>query len=404
MSLDLQSTALQIDDMALLMKSRESDRLARLGEALRAVDDFDPVEYERKRRDSLTTLHWAVPEVASSPGEAYAPPPVPEEFSVVASDGSHIDVDRHIPARCFLINIGVSALTYGAGSDARLSNSPRLYASDEELVLRDPHTSYREQAIQGAVLGAKRMVDEAFALVEAVRQTPSDAPTLALMDGSLVMLGLVGQGLHEFVMRQLAEEGFARALDQLREIGSRRTLSVASYISLPNSAEVVNALRLQMCPYDSPDCAYHCREIPSGRRPCDAGAAGVRDRDLFQEILEPGERSATFVSASALVSDYYRGHQVHFCYLHTGNEIARLEVPSWVAEDEGLMGLAHSLAMDQCRRGPGYPIALMEAHEQAVVTGSDRRHFTELIEGALTESRLPVYSSEKSFSKRARWL
>ena len=102
--------------------------------------------------------------------------------------------------------------------------------------------------------------------------------------------------------------------------------------------------------------------------------------------------------------DHYQGHNIHFFYVHAGNEIGRIEVPSWVAEDEGLLGLTHSLIVDQCRRGPGYPSALMESLEQAVVTGSDRRHFAELVEGALSDNQVPVYSSEKSFSKRVRWL
>ena len=404
MSLDLRDTALQIDNMALALKSRQDDKAARLQDSLRAVDAFDVTEYERKRQASLSTLHWAVPEVPDSPREKYTAPPIPADFCVVSVDGSHIDVDRHTPARCFLINIGVSVLTYGSRADANLFSSPRLYASDEELTLRDPHVSYHEQAIEGALLGAKRTVDEAFGLVEAVRDTPPDIPTLAIMDGSLIMLGLVGHGYRDYIMRELIEEGFVQALEELRQMARTRTLSVASYISLPRSAEAVNALRLQLCPYDEPDCPRYCGTISPGDRPCDSGAMGVLDRDVFTELLDPGERSAMFGSSSALVRDYYQGHEIRFCYVNAGNEIGRIEVPSWVAQDEALLGLTHSLIVDQCRRGPGYPIALMEAHEQAVVTGSDRRYFAELVEGALSDSRLPVYSSEKSLSKRVRWL
>ena len=46
----------------------------------------------------------------------------------------------------------------------------------------------------------------------------------------------------------------------------------------------------------------------------------------------------------------------------------------------------------------------MESHEQAVVSGADRRHFVDLVEGALQGSGLPVYTSEKALSKRMRWL
>ena len=46
----------------------------------------------------------------------------------------------------------------------------------------------------------------------------------------------------------------------------------------------------------------------------------------------------------------------------------------------------------------------MEAHEQAVVTGADRRYFAEMVDGALQRGGLPVFTSEKARSKRLRWL
>ena len=404
MSLDLSSTALQIDQMALELKARQGERRLRLESALEAAKSFDVAEYERRRQKSKVTLAWSVPVASDSPTARYAPPPVPEGFRVVAVDGSHIDVDRHTPARCFLINIGVSILAYGSQPDARLSSQPRLYAHDDELVIRDKSPSHQVQAIEGTVLGAKRAVEEIKALVQVVSDLPPDTPTLALLDGSLMLMGLVGHGFSDFVLRELIEEGFIQALEELRQMASRRPLSVASYISLPRSAEVVNGLRLSVCPYEVADCQRHCGTIAPGERPCDASAQGLMDRELFFEMLEPGERSGVFASTSRLVEDYYRGHGVHFFYIHAGEEIGRIEVPSWVAEDEALLGLAHTLVVDQCRRGPGYPTSLMEAHEQAVVTGADRRFFVEQVEDTLSDQHVPVYTSEKNRSKRMRWL
>jgi len=48
-------------------------------------------------------------------------------------------------------------------------------------------------------------------------------------------------------------------------------------------------------------------------------------------------------------------------------------LPEWAALDEELLNLTHSLVLDQCRKGQGYPVALSESHEQAVVTGVDRK-------------------------------
>jgi hypothetical protein len=97
-------------------------------------------------------------------------------------------------------------------------------------------------------------------------------------------------------------------------------------------------------------------------------------------------------------------HQVYFFYLKVDDEIARVEVPEWVALKPGLLDLTHALVLDQCRRGQGYPVALSEAHEQAVVTGSDREEFWSLVERSLEEEKMPAYNSTKSRSKKTRWV
>jgi GNAT superfamily N-acetyltransferase len=404
MSLDLGQTVLQIDRLASDLKVRQGDRERRLQRALEAVRSFDAAGYEDKRQKSAANLAWRVPGVTDDPAAGYAPAAPPQDFCVAAVDGSHIDVDRHLSVRCFLVNIGVSVLTYGSNPDALLSNQPRLYARDDELVLRDRNALHRAQNIEGVVLGAKRTVEEVRALVDTVRGLPPDLPTLAMLDGTLLMLGLVGQGYEEYVRRELIEEGFVRALDDFRRMSGERPLAVASYISLPRSAEVVNGLRLAVCPYGEADCDRHCGRVGPGNRPCDTEVGGLMDREIWSEVLQPGERSAVFESSSQMVEKYYREHGLSFFYVHAGEEIGRVEVPAWVAADEALLGLAHSLVLDQCRKGPGYPVALMEAHEQAVVTGGDRQAFVEMVEEAISDQRMPVYTSEKNRSKRLRWL
>jgi GNAT superfamily N-acetyltransferase len=404
MSLDLNKTAFQVDDMARHLRARTADRMSRLHRARETVEAFEPVEQESKRLRSVATVAWNVPAIDQSPATRHPQPRVPDDFCVVGVDGSHIDVDRNIAAQCYLINIGAAVLTYGSGADASLFNIPHLYADDDDLAIRDRRDPFRRQPVEGTVLGAKRTVDEIRALVDAVKELPGDQPTLALVDGSLLMIGLVGRGSDDFVARELIEEGLVPALDELRSMARARPLVLAGYISLPRSGELVSALRLALCPFEVADCRGNCGEIAYGERPCDAGALGLMDRDLYGELLDPGERSAVFASSSRLVDDYYGDHGLHFFYVNGGDEIARIEIPSWVAEDQDSLGLAHALIVDQCRRGLGYPTALMEAHEQAVVTGSDREYFVRLVEDSLTTERVGVYSSRKSMSKRLRWL
>jgi NurA-like 5'-3' nuclease len=95
---------------------------------------------------------------------------------------------------------------------------------------------------------------------------------------------------------------------------------------------------------------------------------------------------------------------VYFFYLKLEDEIARVEIPEWVAQDGKKLGLTHALMLDQCRRGQGYPVALSEAHEQAVVTGSDRQNFLQLMEVWLAEEHMSSSASAKSRSKKTRWI
>jgi NurA-like 5'-3' nuclease len=110
------------------------------------------------------------------------------------------------------------------------------------------------------------------------------------------------------------------------------------------------------------------------------------------------------MTQSSIVQKRYGEHKVYFFYLRVGDEIARLEIPQWVAKDEGLLNLTHALVLDQCQRGQGYPVALSEAHEQAVVTTADREEFWQLVESLMVEEHMPTPTSAKSQSKRTRWV
>jgi len=166
---------------------------------------------------------------------------------------------------------------------------------------------------------------------------------------------------------------------------------------------VVNVLRLAICPHETADCDKFCGEINIGKRACDA-VSGIQDRDLFDSLLGVGERSALFTSQSKIVRESYGRHRVNFFYIKLEDEIARVEIPEWVARDADKLGLTHALLLDQCQRGQGYPAALSEAHEEAVVTGADRRNFLQLVEISMADEHMPQTTSAKARSKNARWL
>ena len=402
MALDLSKTIQQLDRLIGQLKNGQEDRNQRLSLAIEAMKATSPESVQNKLNNPpARPFLWA--NATEGLADSHWPGKVPDDFCVISVDGSHIDVDRHAPVACALINIAGCILRYGTQPNAYLFNKPRIY-SGNELYLTEQDQKITEVSVEGAVLGLKRTVEEIRALEPLLNNVPPDVPTLLLLDGSLVLWGIAGRGYPPIVRKEILQEGLIPALESLRLLALSQKLALAAYVSLPRSTEVVNALRLHLCTSDAGQCARLCSNRRSPISPCSM-VNHLMDRDLFERLLEPGQRSGIFMTNSTVVSQHYgKNHQICFFYLHSGEEIARIEVPLWVAENNDLLSLTHTLVLDQCHRGVGYPVAVSEAHEQAIVTGPDRQRFREMVEASLTMQGLPVYTSEKSRSKRMAWL
>jgi hypothetical protein len=396
MSLDLSSVVKQISEMVARLKAGREERLGKISRAVEVLHRQAENLEKLQRKIALSQTTWLVAEPVERFDRRYLAPATPAEFTILATDGSHIDVDRHHSTHCYLINISTVVLRYGSNPDAILESTPRVYSSDEDLMIPSPDR-LREVPIEGNLLGIKRSVEECRKLSELAGQLPKGSTSLALMDGTLILWNL--EAYPEFITEILLDKGYLVHFEEMRRLSQDRHLAVAGYISFPRSTDVVNALRVALCPRELVD-SDHCSACES--RQC-YGLAGVRDRELFSRLLEPGERSALFISPSKIQKRYGR-HLVHFFYLRVDGEIARVEIPHWVAKDEDRLNLAHTLVLDQCRRGLGYPVALSEAHEKAVVTGTDRESFWQMVDSTLTEEHLPMADSAKSQSKRTRWI
>jgi hypothetical protein len=400
MGLDLSKIVDQITGMVTRQKSRRDERLRQINQAVDILhsqsNNLDRLT--QKIEASKNTTTWLVAQLVEPVDRHYQSQSVPQEFNVFATDGSHIDVDRHQPTHCYLINIGSVVLNYGSHSHAILDSIPHLYASDAELVITSPENRGREQAIEGALLGIKRSVEECKRLLELAMELPkNNSPALGLIDGSLILWNL--EAYPEFVSDIMLEKGFLSYLEEIRNLNKDREIPIASYISYPRSTDVVNTLRLALCPQEIMD-GDRCSECRT--RECDF-VAGVRDRELFFELLKEGERSALFISPSKIQKRYNK-HLVYFFYVKLEEEIARIEIPQWVAQDEKRLDLVHTLVLDQCRRGQGYPVALSEAHEKAVITSTDRENFWQMVESSLMGDHLSTLGSAKSQSKKTRWV
>ena len=383
-----------MDQAARTLVRSQDGRQQRLNALLDSAAQVDPAAAMAATQPASDRPYLAANAQEALVGAYHCPAP-PNDWCVAAVDGSHIDVDRHLPVSCYLVNLGGCVLTYGSRPDAEFFSHPYLATDPVDLYLVDPANPAQEEAVSGPLLGLVRTVMELERLAEAAGELPPGLPALALVDGSLVLWGLSGQGYRPFVRDAIIQDRFLQALESLRAVAQRRPLTLAAYVSLPRSTEVVNAVRRCLCPHDAARCRRACGNRRSVLPPCNQ-ANEFLDRELFQRLLQPGWRSPVYRTNSSVPRENYGDdHQVYFYYLHAGEEIARVEVPQWVARDSRLLDLGHCLIVDQCRRGQGYPVAVSEAHEQAVVRTSDRRLFKDMVSQALEREGLSAYTSEK---------
>ena len=106
-----------------------------------------------------------------------------------------------------------------------------------------------------------------------------------------------------------------------------------------------------------------------------------------------------FASASRILHEY-GVHRIGFFYLHVGTEVVRVEIPQWVAAEPTLLDLVHTVAYDQACKGGGYPVALAEAHQRAVIRGAERELFYDMVTTVMVRRGMHAALSPKNLRKR----
>lgn len=390
MALQLEQITAQVVELSQGLTADQRRRW--LQEARRLLRELDSATLNAKlARRNTDRVPWLVAQPLSPLHEHAPPPACPPEFSVIAADGSNIPPDRHSPVRYYVINTGTAVLTYGHAPSAHLQAQAVLYHHDEALYF-DPVT--RLQPVEGNRLSARMAIAELHALRATARSVP--APAVALVDGSLILWSLQSEPAE--VRTRLLRE-YLTALDWFR----RQRIPVAGYISDPGSFELANALRVYLCPESPAECR-RCWETSAGELRLCYELHHFRDPALLLGILGEDERTCLFASSSHILNDY-EAHTVRFFYLRASDEIVRVEIPMWVAEEPALLGLLHAVICDQCQRSgwqPPYPPALHEAHEQAVISSGDRELVEWLIEEELSRRGVTFLKSAKARHKRSR--
>lgn len=397
MGLDLSALSRQVRQMSGTVAADSAVTAARVAQAAARYRDAAGAEAEWARAVDLsrTDAGFLLARPLEPLDTARALPERPAAYQIVATDGSQIDLDRHGSVACYLINVGRVFMRYGHRPTARLTSQPALYYREEDLYLTD---GARRVLIEGNYLSARRDVEEGVALADLADEVlTDDMPALALQDGTLVRWTLAGA--ERFVQERLLAQ-YLSYLERMRARG----LPVASYISRPRSPEVVGTIRLMLCP--DLDVAAgrgakcgECSDMAAGRAPSCQICEGLVDAEIIAGQLQEGQRGPLFTSMSRINVEAYGEHLIHFFHLRVGREIARVELPRWVAVEPAQVDLVHSLVYDQVARGDGYPVALARAHEQAVVRSADRRAFQRMLEGSMLRAGVESAASAKKDSK-----
>jgi len=388
--LKLDSLSPQIADMAQTVSrlSPEQDQfLTRAQDLLRRLDVDALREKLERQQNQQVRLPWLVAMPQGSLSATVPDPAPPADFCVLGCDASSIPPDRHSSIRCYVVNVGYALLSYGHRPSAVLDAQSQLCFRDQDLYV---FPEKRDVPIEGALLGA-RMEVESLRVIQDIISTVH-IPVLVLRDGPLTLWTL--QSESKQVQRALLRDLFA-AMDQMKRAG----VPLAGYISYTNSRDLANSLRVWLCPTQPNQCE-HCQ---SKEWDLCMALASIHDRELLGFLAE-GERSDLFGSSSQILEEY-GPHRVDFFYLNVGGEIVRVEVPHWVSSNASLLEFVHTATIDQCRRSPGfppYPPALLEAHEQAVITVGERYLVEEIIDRAAGQQGLRLVRSAKDDSKRRR--
>lgn len=408
MTLDLEKVAEHLPALigrAQLERSVDEERRRRALELLHEAT-ANQKQFEERIGAAQTSWTLALPH-DGPPDSAYFPPPAPPGYSALAVDGSSIDVDRHLPVDCYVVNLGWIAVHYGDEPGAERDTVVDLQPTGETLLLQDRDDPSRESMIAGMVLSLVRSVRELTLLAErAAAVARDDRPLLALVDGNLALWNLDKPDLSRTISEGLKRSALD-ALDQLKQLAERRRVLFCAFTSLTGAGNLAHSLRLMACPMEH---NVVCRECPgkhTDARPCDV--AGLADDSaVMKSLLEPWQRSAVFAAHSShrsrMAEKWYAdaGHEIVFFYLKAGNEVARIELPAWMTDDRRRMELLHALLVHQCREGGDYPLVLQEAHEQAVISTGDRRSFSALIARECELNGIQWLISAKELSKHVR--
>jgi hypothetical protein len=386
MSIDFQQVREQVRQWGEGAPARAQQLQQRRAAALKLLADCaHDLDRLRSRVERVVNrddpaLRCALP--VSEPLDACGPlPALPTSATLLAADGSQINPDRNAAVEFCLINVGAIAMRSGAAEPPAPAIRSRLLYDDQ---------LYTETgSITDALVALRRDLAERQALLDLAAQ--AQPPVITFTDGPMELWGAKDEeGASEF---QQSLQTYLSVLSRLQEMD----VTTAGYVDKPGANLVVRLLEVMATPDDR--LSNIRKEHP---------LRGVTDIDLFQEMLQPGDRSAVFALQSKSAEHYRGGLALHFFYLNVGRQgrpwLARVEIPGWVAVDPSRLDALQAVLFHQGKimGGRPYPYLLHRAHETAIVTFEEKEQLTQMVVLELRRRGVPV--GELSYKQAAKEL
>ncbi|NJN55266.1 MAG: DNA double-strand break repair nuclease NurA [Anaerolineae bacterium] len=311
-----------------------------------------------------------------------APEP-PSRATIIAADGSQIRPDRHAAYLYYLINIGGVVYHHGSG------HAPDQFS---EPTLSYPQADAQEDKFDdtGGTVSIERDLAEIGMLAQkAAEYQTAVPPILTVLDQRLLYWPIGSAGVAD----NAAVTEWEASMTAIHQAGAL----LAGYIDGPATSYVVTLLR-SLEALNEP--AFDWKSL--GQR---SANRGLTDAYLYSQLLQPGQRSKVFVTIAEQnhqVAARDQGNEVCFFYLNAsgyGRQMARVDIPMWVAQDEAKVTAVHALLVDQCQILGDYPYVLARADETAVVSHRDQEQLNFMIDIIMERYEISHTITAKQASK-----
>lgn len=312
------------------------------------------------------------------------------KYKVGSVDGSQIEDFDYIimySAYDFLINTGSIILDYKNSDVPYRVAEPKIFSINEirEFIGLDTFDirSYSKADLISSIR-TYHEYNEALNIID--RLSEKD---LLLMDGGLVQWHLQDK---PFELKRIIVDKISDVLNRCE----LKNIYVVGYISGSKAKDVVNCLKISNCKDNTFNCDRCKDEFCSY---LDSIDDSFLFRSYFKADSDKYVATPVFQSRAKITNIYKL--PVYFFYLYNNDEFARIEITEKNIKN---ISIITSELKDQLDKGFGYPVALAEAHEMAVISDSDKTNFERIMKTINPEFDLNFTSRSKVLSKKFKFV